>query len=116
MEKFITQWHYYYNLRRETIDPNPEYAKMLLIECLPKEEADRAMQLVITNGISLENRIKKYNEKFFYSFTTLPSRRKVENFPPFGPEVESNRFVVVGVDANGKRRCYFVSRPNYTTF
>jgi hypothetical protein len=60
--KFLKRWNYYWNLRGPTLDPNPEMAKMVFIECLPREEAERAMQLVVNDGISLEKLIAKYNE------------------------------------------------------
>jgi len=58
--EFYQRWGYYWNLRSSGTQINPEMKKMLFIECLPKEEADRAMHLVVMEGISFEDLISRF--------------------------------------------------------
>ena len=59
---FWRRWEYFWEIRSAGMDLNPEIRKMIFIECLPREEADRAMQLVVMDGISFENLVKRYQD------------------------------------------------------
>ena len=60
-KKFWQHWEYYWKITGPSVEGHPEMAKMLFIECLPKDEAERAMHLVVANNISFDDLVKKYS-------------------------------------------------------
>ena len=62
-KKFWRDWNYYWELRGPGFEGNQEIKKMLFIECLPKEEVERATQLVVVNRISFEQLVRMYQDQ-----------------------------------------------------
>jgi hypothetical protein len=58
---FWNRWQYYWTVRSEGMNISPEVKKMIFIESLPRDEAERAMQLIVHKKISFEDLIAKYS-------------------------------------------------------
>jgi len=57
---FWQRWEYFWKVRCEGLNVNPELKKMTFIECLPREEVDRAMHRVVVDGISFDDLVETY--------------------------------------------------------
>ena len=61
-KSFWKLWEYFWNFRKDTLEgSNPETKKWIFVDCLPKDEADRARHLIIDTGISFEALVNKYH-------------------------------------------------------
>ena len=60
-KEFWKLWEYYYSLRKDSLDDNQEFKKLLFIECLPAEEAERARHIIIEGDVSFESLVQRYH-------------------------------------------------------